>query len=378
MDKKKLLDELSRKSWTVYGDLLDPLVAPVEEMALSQSESLHVLACLHESIFGIAANLCVSIVTLALTRKEYVDSIFDPDSPYSLEDTVKKYSKVPKYTVGENFEPRFVAEILKFVSNKNHQEDLVVCVFQGWPEWARESSTFPLVTESMIQEMKDRLQEGDKKFNTSFKRFLIIDNIVLHVIRSQMDEFKKELEQGFPQWEILSIEQFMVKILEGDKDDFLKEFEQYRSEVIKNLETLYPFLILRKEVALTIRSRKEIISSINKFQSGNIKEREEFESIMRTATKGIEGLLHVLFKRAFRKLPEPEWTFNDVLSRLVDFIKDEFGPETITDLKYLNDIRNMVSHPRNFSPKKRDLINCIWRANTFIQLFDDFVDYNRR
>lgn len=378
MDKKKILDELSGKSWTAYGDLLDPLVAPVEEMALSQSESLHVLACLHASIFGTAANLFMSIVALTLARKEYIDSIFDTDSPYSLESTVNKYKMIPKYTVGENFEPRFIAEIHNFVSNKTHQEDIVVCVFQGWPEWAKNSLIFPLVTEHMIQEMKDRLQEGDNGFNTSLKRFLVIDNIVLYVMRNQMVEFKKEIKRNFPQWEILSIEQFMINMLEGDKDDFLKEFEQYRSEVIKNLETMYPFLIPRKEVALTVRSRKEIISSINKFELGGIKEPEEYESIMRTATKGIEGLLHVLYKRSFRIFPEPNWTFNDVFSRLEDLIKDDFGPETITDLKYLNDIRNKVSHPRDFSPKKRDLINCILRADTFLQLFDDFVGYNRR
>lgn len=378
VEKGKYMEALHRK-WTTYGDMLEVLADPVDELTLYQPESLHGLGCLHDSILGIAANLCVSIAALALAGKNYVDSRFDLSDPNILEYTKSDYSRAYQHTQnGLRLKNRSSIEMLRFTNIQDAKDEYIVCIFQGWPEWRIDNSEFPYISEHLIKNLKEKINEIDGKLETTTKRIIIVDGFLMHLFRPLINTIKSELNRSFPTWQLLSIEEFLRNIFSDDWQEYVDEFAQIREEARKVLEHEYPFLIPHREAELTFRSRNQIQSSMRKLLNGEIEKANEIETSVQQAMKGIEGLLQVLYRRNFRKQPESSLTFGDLLSALRETVTDEFGDDTLDDLDYLNGIRNAVSHPRAQNLSKRDLIKSIWKAVIFMQLFDDYVGLERR
>ena len=378
VEKGKYMEALHKK-WTTYGDMLELLADPVDELTLYQPESLHGLGCLHDSILGIAANLCVSIAALALTRENYVDSRFDLSDPNILENTKSDYSEAYQHTDnGLRLKNRSSIEMLRFKNIQNVSDEYVVCIFQGWPEWRIDNSEFPYISEHLIKNLKEKINKIDGELSTTTKKIIIFDGILMHLFRPLVNTIKSGLKLSFPTWQFLSIEEFLRNIFSDDWQGYVDEFAQIREEALKVLEEEYPFLIPRREAELTFRSRNQIRSSMRKLRNGELEKISEIETSVQQAMKGIEGLLQVLYRRNFRRQPDSSLTFSDLLSALRETVIDEFGNETLNDLEYLNVIRNAVSHPRVQNLGKRDLIKSMGKAVIFMQLFDDYVGLERR
>lgn len=367
-----------QKKWTTYGDLLELLANPVNELTLFQPESLHDLGCLHDSIFGIAANLCVSIVALALTRNKYADSKLELSDPIVLENTKDDYTSIFLHTKnGIALKTRSSIEFLRFSNIEDPDDEYAVFIFQGWPEWLAVNSQFPVIQDSLVEKLKSEISVAENGLATGTKRMIVFDGVLLHLLRPYLNSVKEDFKTLYPNWQWLSIEQFLNQMFGKDWTDYLIEFDSIRMNAFKFLEEAHPFLIPRREATLTFRSRNQILGSKRKSSGGEVRTQVEIEGIIQQATNGIEGLLQVLYRRNFRRPPQQDWTFNNLLIALAETVKYEFGEEIFRDLEYLNQVRNSVSHPREVNLNNRDLIKSVGKAFTFMQLFDDFVGLSK-
>lgn len=166
----------------------------------------------------------------------------------------------------------------------------------------------------------------------------------------------------------MSPEDFASRFLGDEIGDFYSEYEDLIARAMRKIEKAYPFLSLRSELSRIARGRDEIQTSVHDSKSSALTIKE-IENILRRVTRGVEALIYSIYRRDFNEEPK-NMTFGSILTKIKVTLVEEYSEDVYSDLQYLNEVRNLESHPNYGEIGLSDLFKVVNRAELFLNLFD--------
>ena len=376
---ERLLEAVN-KDFATYGDMLQYLIIRPYNLPSQYSATIFSVTSLFETLMRYYGNLLASFIGIALLNKGFEYFPFGP---------IKSHEEVVSYyeylAISGTSEP---SDHLLFSSKDESQlisinivkqrpylldggevgfsieeafDDLIKAE-QEYQEWEKKNGLY------IDDEMEEKLNIPEDAYYGSFKEYVIPDPFLFHLFKDEIKQNMKKVNEFFPNWELISAEQFIEQYLAEGKDDYVEYFKGLLNNAKKNIEEKYPFISVSKQHSLLSKSREEILKSVH--MAYNLTSESSAE-IIRKATLGVEGLLYSLGWKYQGAEPEGrDREFNPLLTKFKEYLKDDFGEDILNDLLYLNKMRNQVSHPDIYNPNSKDVVKTTRKAELFLYLVD--------
>lgn len=371
-----------REEYPVYGDFLAFFTIKVGDMPSKFGTWIIKIGSLYNELQTIASNMLTAYITFALLNAGYapVDVVEEAGEGENLKEYTNyyinymleesNYVNIGYIVVESDINERAIVTN-EYLSLKNPTECMRIALLSLRPVimpdqeevmigfWS-EKDTKKLVNKS-IEPI-----EGHNCENISY--FVVVDPLTYRLAKKFVQELKKELEKKLGRNVVLSTDELLDYLgLDGEliNEDW---HSSYREKAIKRLKKKYPFLSVFNELWRVQQAKKDINEAIAEFSKGELKE-EDYNEIIRKISRGIEGYLGVLYHK-YRGTPPEEKPLGWLLSSLSSEIKSEFGEDVLNDLRFINEKRKIVVHPKLVKPTIDDVIKVVRKAELFQDLFE--------
>jgi hypothetical protein len=185
----------------------------------------------------------------------------------------------------------------------------------------------------------------------SCSNYILVDPATFKRTRRDSAERLKNLHDLLLSENILlvSVDEFADKFISRDKKDSeLENWISVRNQTLEHLLKKNPILVIALEWEKLNDVEVHLKASRQEYE--NAATRTDFEHAIRDATYACEALLQILYHKYFGREAPSNFTWDDLLNSLEETIKSEFITLVYSDLKFLQNWRNYVSHPKDKIP----------------------------
>lgn len=202
----------------------------------------------------------------------------------------------------------------------------------------------------------------------SCQNYIVIHPVTYKSVKKLQPKKFEEVREDLAKENVLllSIDEFVGRFIPNTekKHIVLENWIALRDKILQRLHKQWSILV--------IASKAKQLSKIDerfRLARGEY-EKNQFEHSIRDAGLACEALLSILYYRDKGKEPD-HLTFNDLLYSIKDLIEREFGSLVHSDLEFIRDWRNKVSHAQKteYTLDRATALQVVKRSEMFYELF---------
>jgi len=224
--------------------------------------------------------------------------------------------------------------------------------------------------------------DTNKKF-TWFDRYTeIVGKSLRHYVIVHPEMYSKEkedfklveskLKEKYGRDIFYTVDGFLHHMMDEElKKDVIKEnWIAIREKILDKIKIKYPFLIKAKN-SEKIQSISETLHQAEVYY--NLGEAHHINSV-RDSSLACESLLQLIHEIYYQKTHDKDLLFYDLINKLQDQLTTVFGPTIVSDLNYIREQRNKVSHPPITKPTDLETYAVLRKSRLFFEIFQKWID----
>lgn len=202
----------------------------------------------------------------------------------------------------------------------------------------------------------------------SCKNYIVVHPVTYSQAKEKHPDKLRELRNALSDENVslLSTDEFVGRFAPDTerKHILLENWCAIRDTVLENLRKEFPIVVYASKIQQLMQTGERLKASRRECEACDL------EHAIRDAGFACESLLSVLYYKEKGKEPE-NLTFNDLLISVKEVIETEFGPLVYSDLEFIRDWRNIVSHPQKtaYALDSKITLQVVSRSEIFYELF---------